>query len=562
MLHPAFTGEPGAYWLEYISEAQSWQETIRVIYQFPICQHMAGSIPMPEDSTPVIIGAGEYAERDIPLSRALPPMGIAARAAEAALRDAGGGVSRLAGLIDTLAVVRIFQDSRNRPRQDHGFGRAENPPAAVARRIGANPAHAIYGNVGGDTPQTLVNEIAGAIADGEIGLALLAGGEALATVRTALRAGVSLDWNETGGGTVDDRGMGAVLATPHELAHGIGIPVQTYPLFENAIRARPGHSFGAHLLHMGRIMAPFSRVASANPHAFFGQAREAEALARVGDDNPYICLPYPKLMNARDKVNQGAALLMTSAGKAAELGIDPAKWVYLHGCAEAREKLLICDRVNYHSSPAIRANAEVAFAMAGKSAADMDLIDLYSCFPCAVEIACAELGLATDHPGGLTVTGGLPFFGGPGNNYSMHAIATMVCLLRSRPGAFGLVTANGGFLSKHATGIYSTDPYPGKWRRPDCGGIQRHIDAMSSPEFTAQPEGEATVETWTVCFRRGVPERGIVIGRQSGDGRRFVANTPADPATLAQLIDQQMIGSPGRVSGTADGNIFTPATAA
>lgn len=496
-------------------------------------------------------------ERDAPSAQALPPMGISARAAEAALRDTGCE-NRLAGLIDTLAVVRIFQDSRNRPRDDVSFGRAENPPRAVARRIGVNPVNAIYGCIGGDTPQTLVNEIAQAIADGEIGIALLAGGEAIDTARKAMRAGISLDWQEEDNGSLDDRGMGVTLASPHELAHGIGIPVQTYPLFENAIRAELGNSIEEHLKFMGRVMAPFTRTASENPFAFYGEPREAAALAMVDADNRYICLPYPKLMNARDSVNQGAALVMTSVGKARELGIDPGKWVFIHGCAEAREKLLVSERVNYHSSPAIRANAATAFAMAGKTAADMDFIDLYSCFPSAVEIACAELNLDLDDPRGLTVTGGLPFFGGPGNNYSMHAIATMVSLLRAHPGSYGLVTANGGFLSKHATGIYSAAPFLGNWKQPDAEADQAGIDAMASPEFTEQPDGPATVETYTACFKRGEPDRGIVIGRLYADGRRFVANTPADETALAHLLAQDQMGRPGTVTVTPEGNVFLP----
>ena len=159
-----------------------------------------------------------------------------------------------------------------------------------------------------------------------------------------------------------------------------------------------------------------------------------------------------------DGVDQGAAVVMTSVGRAKALGIDPARWVYLHGCAEASEKLLVSERVNYYSSPAMRVNGEHALAMAGKTLDDMHLFDLYSCFPSAVELACAALGLDTADPRGLTLTGGLPFFGGPGNNYSMHAIATLLPQLRARPQAFGLITANGGYVSKHATGIYSATP--------------------------------------------------------------------------------------------------------
>ncbi len=515
---------------------------------------------MLEKSTPVIVGAGQYMERDLAPHEALPPMAIAAKAAAAALADTGvdnGLRQALASQIDTLAVVRIIQDSRNRPRDDVAFGRAENPPRAVARRIGANPAHAIYGCIGGDTPQTLVNEIAQAIARGEVGLALLAGGEAIATARAAMRAGVGLDWREEDHGSLDDRGMGAQLATAHEMAHGIGIPVQTYPLFENAIRARHGHSVAAHLRHMGAYMAPFSRVASHNPFACYGQLHTAAELAEVTAGNRYICLPYPKLLNARDNVNQGAALVLTSVGKAMELGIDPNRWVYLHGCGEARDKL-VGERADFHVSPAIRANAATAFAMAGKSAADMDYIDLYSCFPSAVEIACDELGLDLDDPRGLTVTGGLPFFGGPGNNYSTHAIATMVNLLRERPGSFGLVTANGGLLSKHATGIYSTTPVFGSWSQPDFSADQAAVDAMPSPILAQQAQGRALVETYTLCHTRGVPARGIVIGRLRADGRRFLANTPSDPATLARLATQDQMGRAGWVSTTPQGNTFVP----
>ena len=226
-----------------------------------------------------------------------------------------------------------------------------------------------------------------------------------------------------------------------------------------------------------------------------------------------------------DGVDQGAAVVMTSVGRARELGIDPARWVFLHGCAEASEKLLVTERVNYHSSPAMQINTSRALAMASKEMSDIDLIDIYSCFPSAVEVACAALGIQTNDSRGLTLTGGLPFFGGPGNNYSMHAIATLLPLLRAQPGQFALLTANGGRLSKHATGIYSATPVRGAWQRELNTKIQAQIDAMPSPEFIAAANGAAKIETYTVCFDRTAPVRGIVIGRLLGSDQRFIANT-------------------------------------
>ena len=259
-----------------------------------------------------------------------------------------------------------------------------------------------------------------------------------------------------------------------------------------------------------------------------------------------------------DGVNQGAAVIMTSVGKAKALGIDPAKWVFLHGCAEANEKIMVSERVNYYGSPAIRTNSAKAMEMAAKSIDDMDFIDLYSCFPSAVEVACDELGLSSDDPRGLTVTGGLPFFGGPGNNYSMHAIATMLPLLRTSPDKFGLVTANGGYLSKHATGIYSAEPVTGKWQSENPSNYQVEIDAMDSPVFTETPDGPCSIETYTVCFEKGIPERGIVIGRLDSNGSRFIANTPNDEASLQDFIESEQLGRAGTVHCQEGLNTFTP----
>jgi acetyl-CoA C-acetyltransferase len=319
---------------------------------------------------------------------------------------------------------------------------------------------------------------------------------------------------------------------------------------------------------MGELFAPFTAVAAENPFALYGTRRSPQALSSVSAENRFIGFPYPKWMNAMDGVDQGAAVVMTSVGQAKRLGIDPARWVFLHGCAEASEKLLVTERVNYYSSPAMAINSAQALAMAGKEMADIDLIDIYSCFPSAVEIACAALGIQTNDSRGLTLTGGLPFFGGPGNNYSMHAIATLVPLLRSRRTAssasaratFGMITANGGYLSKHATGIYSATPVEGEWRCEDPASYQDQIDAMLSPRFTETPEGDARVETYTVIHERGVPVRGIIIGRTVADNTRFIANTNNDSETLARMMAEEMLERPGRVitgAGAQGTNLFS-----
>jgi acetyl-CoA C-acetyltransferase len=511
--------------------------------------------------TPVLVGAGQITRhprnggRDTTqLEGADPPMALASEAARRAVADAAA-TGDLGAVIDTVVVTRLLSDSS--PRRAHDHGRSTNPPRSVARRLGIDPRHAIYAEVGGNTPQAYVAKMAERVASGRAEAVLIAGGEAMLTLKLAAREGSRLDWQEDPGGELDDRGFGPPLLGPADLLHGITYPTQVYPLFEQGIRGSRGSTMTAHLAAMGRLFAPFTRVAAANPYACFRVERSAEELVAVTPQNPFVAFPYPRYCNARDGVDMAAAVVLTSVGRARELGIPRERWVFLHGCAEVDEKLPVLERPDYARSPAIGLATGAALAMSGVGLDDIELIDLYSCFPSAVEAACRELGLAEDDARGLTITGGLPFFGGPGNSYSLHAIAEMVQRLRERDGAYGLVTANGGYLSKHAAGIYSTKPFSGTWRRPAREPLQLRIAEMPSPAIATTPEGPATIETYSVAFANGAPRLGIVVGRLAADGRRFVSNTPeGDTGMLECLVTEEGLGRRGRVRQLGDRNVF------
>jgi acetyl-CoA C-acetyltransferase len=234
--------------------------------------------------------------------------------------------------------------------------------------------------------------------------------------------------------------------------------------------------------------------------------------------------------------------------------------VYVRGSGDALDHWYVSDRVNYHSSPAIRAAGHAALTQAGHDISQVDVFDLYSCFPCAPQIAAAMLGIAADDPRPLTVTGGLPYAGGPGNNYSTHAIAAMVSRLRAHPGRVGMVTGVGWYLTKHAVGIYSATPPDGVRTRVPLREYQMTIDAMEHPTCVTEAEGEGHVETYTVLHDRdGTPETGVIVGRL-GNGSRFWANTPADRALLDVMEQREMIGCRGRVrhEPSAGVNRFEP----
>jgi acetyl-CoA C-acetyltransferase len=496
-----------------------------------------------DDRTPILVGAGQLTQQDVDPAEALEPVAMMEAAARRGAEDAGGGAALLAR-VDSVAVVNVL-----------GWHYA-NAPGLLADRLGARPAETIYTTLGGNTPQWLVNETARKVAAGHVRLALLAGAEAFATLRRARRAGMRLRWTSDGGGSPTTLGDPRPGTSPHETAHGLQMPTQIYPLFENAYRARRGWTLDEHRRRLGTLCARLSAVASANPYAWFRIARRPEEITTVTPDNRMIAFPYPKYMNAIMEVDEAAAVLLTSVGEARALGIPPSRWVYLWGTADAQDLWFVSERIDYASSPALRAAARHALETAGLDVGAIGCFDLYSCFPSAVEIARDMLAIPADDRRPLTVTGGLPYFGGPGNNYAMHAIATMMARLRAAPRTTGLVSALGWYLTKHAVGVYATEPRP--WRPRDFTPVQAELDAAPPPALVTEPRGRGTIETYTVVHDRdGTPRRGIVIGRLE-DGRRFLANTPEDRPVLEALEAHEGIGRTGRVEPTDGVNRFDP----
>lgn len=496
-----------------------------------------------DDNLPIIAGVGQVTQRP-DAERAREPLALMAEAARLAEADAGAG--DLLHALDSVRVVNSFSWPSKAPAQD------------LSRALAVLPREQLYTTLGGNTPQWQVNEVAERIHDGEIKLALIAGAECVYSARRARTAGVDLGWSPRGN-PAPDIGDARVGTNPYEMKHGATIPTQIYPLFENALRAHYGEGIAEHQATIAAMMSRFSKVAAANPHAWFREARTAEEIATIGPNNRYIGFPYPKYMNSILDVDQGAALLMTSAGEARRLGISEERWVYLWGCGDATDHWWFSERVDFHSSPAIRIAGDRALSMAGLTVEDIDVFDLYSCFPSAVQITRDMLGIPPDDSRALTVTGGLPYFGGPGNNYVTHSIAAMTEHLRAHRGKRGLVTANGWYVTKHSIGIYSTDPPTREWRRTNPSADQAVVDAEPHPAVIESAEGEATVETYTVLFdREGTPERGIVVGRQA-DGSRFLANTPADRRLLESMTKREMVGTKGLVTSAEGLNVFTPA---
>jgi len=506
-------------------------------------------------NTPIIIGVGQFTERlGGPDFEGLPAYEIAGRAARLALENtqASDGIRPL---VDVIATTRTFEDST--PRRAQPFGKSDNFPHSVAKRVGVHPRTAIWERAGGDSPQHLVNEFAKRLASGEFQVALIAGAENISTARWLQSQKQQADWSESVPGDVENRGMGMRgLVFRYNTRHGlIGSP-PPYGLCENARRSRRGETREHYLKTMGELFAPFTAVAAANPYASSDVTpMTPEELTTVGERNRMIADPFPQRLMARDQVNQGAALVLTTVKCARELGVPEDRWVFLRGYADVTERELM-QRQDLGQYPAAVMACQAAMRQAGLTTDELSYFDIYSCYPVAVSsVAIDGLGMRADDPRGFTVTGGLPYFGGPGNNYSMHRICSMAERLRSDPGAYGLVGANGGFLSKFSVGVYSTAAAP--FEAFDSQSLQKEIDSWPAPRIADAPDGWATIETYTVTYLKGVPDYAVVVGR-TPNGERFLANTePGDLETVAAVLEQDPLGRDIFVRVTDRGNRFT-----
>jgi acetyl-CoA C-acetyltransferase len=492
---------------------------------------------------PILIGVGQLIHRVADPHQVMEPLEMMAEAVRRAVADAE--ISQRLTDVDSLTVINIIS-------------RAYADPAGfLAARLGIDPRDRVYTSMGGNSPQWRVNETADRIARGEVRLAIIAGAEAMHGLQMAHRAGVQLDWAEAGTPeTVGDARWGNNAL---EQRHHAQLPTNVYPLFENALRAKRGWSIERHAAHLAQLCARMATVAHDNPYAWFRDGKTAADIAAVGPHNRMIAFPYPKFMNAIISVDQAAALVMTDVETARSLGVPESKWVYVRGCGDATDHWFISDRVNFWSSPAIRIAGERALAQARVDIAEVDFFDLYSCFPCAVQIGADMLGVPVDDPRPLTVTGGLPYHGGPGNNYSTHAIASMVERLRGAPGKMGVVTGVGWYLTKHAVGVYSSSAPEHPFERENPKHYQHLVDDEPHPEMAAVAHGAGTVETYTVQHDRdGNPSVGVVVVRLA-DGRRCWANI-TDAAILERIEHDEFIGQPGQVRHheSTQVNVFEP----
>lgn len=497
--------------------------------QSPVLHAATGT--MLDPTTPVIVGVGQLVQRD-PGPDGDHPAALSAEALRRAEADAG-----VAGLLASAdAVYAVASVSWQ-------YG---DQAAAVAEAVGAHPATTVVSSrFGGDAGQLLINDAGRAIAEGEAEVVLVCGAEAGATLVAAQKAGKQPDWPVQPSGTQPTRVLGkdSEANNDAEAAAGLGAPVYMYGLIESAIRAKTGETLAEHEATITRLWSGLSEVAAANPYAWSPTAYTAEQLATAGGDNRMITSPYSKLLCANLAVDLASGLIVTSAAAAEAAGVPQDKWVFLHAGAAAHDEWFVSERGDLAASPAIRTLGRAVTEHAGVTVDQIAHVDLYSCFPSAVQIAADELGLPVNDPARpLSVTGGLTFGGGPGNNYGTHAVAGLVGRLREEPETYGLSTSLGWYLTKHAIGIYSATPPAAPYR-----SLTPVVEATPTRRALRDHVGDGVIDAYTVQYDRAGEAEAIILSVVTAEGARALRRY-AGSALAATGVTTELVGLPVRLT--------------
>ena len=502
------------------------------------------------DRRPVIVGVGQLrANRARTVDGAREPLHLLREALDAAGADSGAPT--LLSAADSVHAVKVaswtYDDLARR----------------AAATVGADPSYCEDTGLGGHLPVRLLDRAAARIWWGDSDVALLVGGEAQASVSLLGKAGVDpvrdLGWSAQPGGPpafdLDQLGSAAMQAA------GLMAPTRVYPLFENRLQADLGLTAEQARAESARMYSAFSAMAAAHPVAWSQEVLTPEQVGTTGPGNRMVCEPYPLSMNAMPHVDQAAAVIVTSVAAARAHGVPDAAMVHVWGGAGADATPDVLARSHFGRSPALEQALDRCLAQAGTVAGEVDLVDVYSCFPVVPKLVAQHLGLPRDTP--LSVTGGHSSFGGPLNSYSLHAVATLAARLRSSAG-LGLVHANGGYLTSQHAVLLSRAAHPdGYVGRPEAvRAADEEVRVLPCTEAV-----DVVVETATVEHdREGAPRQAFVVGR-TADGGRVAVATPRGDARSAGLLSlaalppglHTHVGRPLRLNPCSDGTaVVTP----
>ncbi len=488
---------------------------------------------MTNKNIPVIIGAAQFTQRK-ESDQNLDPLSLMEKTSQLAIEETK--INNIKDIIDAVYMLNVVSWSY------------EDAPGLLSERLNIKPKEKVYFSMsmGGNSPQLMINRAAKAIVKGNHRCVLITGGESTYTIGKKFNRNPPENWPAIKEPKYIEEKKSGYLSE-FERKNAIGWPPIAYSLFESAVRAFFGRNLEDHKVYMGELYERYSKVASENPFSWTQKYLKAEEITTPTKNNRYITFPYTKQMCANNFVDQSATVIMTSQEIAESLNIDPKNLIYLTGSADFKNIGAITRRPNLHDSPAVRESSRLALEQAGLTIDEIDKFDFYCCFPSMVEITIKELGIKKDDPRNLTITGGLPFHGGPLSAYSLQAVAQAVNLIRNNSSFKVMILANGGYNSGESVGIYSSTPGKIPWEIRDDSKIQQSILEKALPKPVEKAYGNFTINAYTILYSRtGGIKRGIFIGTLE-NGLRTIAITKEGLPNLSTLETQDFVGKTYKV---------------
>ena len=486
---------------------------------------------MTDPHAPCIIGVAAHTwhPEDVGETGAPEPLAMWEHVARAAAADAGN-----AGLFADLDSVQIVYCQT---------WEYDDPVARLADRLGVDPKHRHYSGIGGTTTQQLVNGTCEAMLRGEMDLALITSAEALATKRLRKRQG-----ERYAASFAPERRSPFPWESPPdpiEVAHEVFQAWLTFAVFDGARRGRLGVALDDYRTGIGELLAPMTTIAARNPDAWYRVERSVADIVEARPDNRMVGYPYTKYMVSVMDVDMAGALIVATHERADALGIPQDRRVYPRGWCYARDPVLVAEHTDLTRSPAMEAASTEALRVAGVSVDDVRYFDLYSCFASSLHFACDALGMRVDDARGVTVTGGLPYHGGPASGYLTHSIAAMVERLRADPGATGVVSGVVMHMTKHVFGVYRAEP--GAVTPPESARAQEQASRAGTAHVVAEHEGDASVSAYSVVHGRdGDPEWALLVC-DLADGARTYAQV-REPDLCAEAERTELVGRSVRLA--------------
>jgi acetyl-CoA C-acetyltransferase len=446
-----------------------------------------------------------------------------------------GADTGAAGVLERIDLVLV-------PK---GIWPYRDPGRAAAAQVGSPGARSVLADVG-ILQQTLFSRAGDAIASGDADVVLIAGTEAKQREVLAARAGITLDVVDPSSGEPDELMVpDAEILSRAEIERDLAVPVHQYAVIESAIAHAAGRTPVEQHARVSELWARFAAVAAANEEAWDRTGYDADAIGTPGPGNRMLATPYTKRLCSQWNVDQAGAVLLMAAETAEALGVPRDRWVFAHGAAESNHMVTLPRRVDLHRWPAFEAVAD-ALGLTDAGAAPLDVVELYSCFPAAVQVQAGVLGLPIDAP--LTITGGMTFGGGPLNNAVIQGMVALTRRLRAEPGACGLITSVSGLLTKPGASLWSTEEPAERFRPVDVSDVARANTA--TVELLPDATGPGTIAGATVLYEDGAPNRAVAIVDVAG-GRTVAVCRDAD--VVGDMVATDWVG---RAVDVADVGVF------